>query len=455
MGLIERCPTGIEGLYDLLEGGFPRGNIVLLAGTPGAGKTTFAAKFIYEGAKRYGEPGVYLSFLEPKYDFIKYMKALGMDFEELERKGLFTYIEGVQTQTVEGVEEALREFLKAVLEMRAKRAVIDSATAITQIVGFRGSREIIKNAIIAGLKPLNVTALLIAELPIGTPVVGYGVEEFLVDGVIILRSIIENGVLIRKMEIRKMRGSEIPRAEVFFDIVPGKGIRVYVPEKIEEVPAPSEEIVYESPIPELTHVLGPSLSKGTQIAIIAQEGSAGLTIALAMVLPFIARYGGKLLVRSYGKPSQLIKSLIEEVATTYGIDCSKINMLIDPVQPTSKPIYLLSARNREMDLSIKPDFEILDSLNQLPALYGWSEYLSLHIDNLLTRRRLNITAFYIYYERKERPLPLLLDIYDKIVKIMPEHERNCYVIRSFMAGIAPYLKPVKICFSEKGIEWGC
>ncbi len=453
MVVIERCPTGISGIDAMLNGGFPKGSIILLAGTPGAGKTTFAAKFIYEGGKRYNEAGVYLSFLESKYDFYRYMAALGMDFEELERKGLFTFIEGVQTQTTEGVEMSLKEFLRAIIETNAKRAVIDSVTAITQIVGFRSSREIIRNAIIAGLKPLNITAILIAELPIGSSSVGYGVEEFLVDGVIILRSLIEGGVLIRKMEIRKMRGSEIPRAEVYFDIAPNDGIRVYLQEKLEEIPAPSEELVYEMPVKELTYIFGTKLKRGTQAAIIAQEGSAGLTIALSIVIPFIIKYGGKLLIRSYSKSPHIINAIINDVLSSYKITNVKLDVHIDSIQPASRPIYILGYQARERDLKLKPDFSIIDSLNQLPILHNWKDFLTLHSDNILTRRRLNITSFYVYYERRERPLPVPLDIYDKVIKVVPEVEHNCYIMRSFMTGVSPYLRPVKICFTEKGVKW--
>jgi len=60
---VSRCPTGIPEFDKLLEGGLPRGSVVILAGAPGTGKTIFSAKFIYEGAVRYDEPGVFLNFL--------------------------------------------------------------------------------------------------------------------------------------------------------------------------------------------------------------------------------------------------------------------------------------------------------------------------------------------------------------------------------------------------------
>ena len=47
----ERVPTGIDGLDPLIEGGFPKGSLVLLAGNPGTGKTIFSMQFLYRGVK--------------------------------------------------------------------------------------------------------------------------------------------------------------------------------------------------------------------------------------------------------------------------------------------------------------------------------------------------------------------------------------------------------------------
>ncbi|RLG40043.1 MAG: hypothetical protein DRO05_07400, partial [Thermoproteota archaeon] len=70
---LESVPTGIPGFDLITNGGFVRNSIVLLAGNPGTGKSTFAAKFVHEGASRYGEPGVYVSFAESKREFYSYM----------------------------------------------------------------------------------------------------------------------------------------------------------------------------------------------------------------------------------------------------------------------------------------------------------------------------------------------------------------------------------------------
>ena len=54
--------TGIKGLDEVLFGGIPRGNITLVAGTAGTGKTTLGVEFVYRGARQFNEPGVIVLF---------------------------------------------------------------------------------------------------------------------------------------------------------------------------------------------------------------------------------------------------------------------------------------------------------------------------------------------------------------------------------------------------------
>ena len=65
-----RVKTGIKGFDELIEGGFPKNSSILVCGGPGCGKTIFASEFIYNGAKKYNEKGMYVSF-EQNSDSIK------------------------------------------------------------------------------------------------------------------------------------------------------------------------------------------------------------------------------------------------------------------------------------------------------------------------------------------------------------------------------------------------
>src|SRR2546427_415825 len=61
MPTVDRTPTGIPGLDEILSGGFPRGRVILLVGGPGTGKTILTSQFLMNGIKIYGENGAFVS----------------------------------------------------------------------------------------------------------------------------------------------------------------------------------------------------------------------------------------------------------------------------------------------------------------------------------------------------------------------------------------------------------
>src|SRR5205809_2993622 len=83
-----RVGTGVPGLDEMLEGGFPAGSLVTLAGRPGTGKTIFASQFLYQGARDAEEPGMYVSMLEGRKAYLRNLARLGFDILPLEKKGL-------------------------------------------------------------------------------------------------------------------------------------------------------------------------------------------------------------------------------------------------------------------------------------------------------------------------------------------------------------------------------
>ena len=72
----DKCETHIEGIDRILNGGLPIGNIVLLAGTVGSGKTTLAMEFLINGAKA-GETCCYISVTEPSSKMLSNLQTYG------------------------------------------------------------------------------------------------------------------------------------------------------------------------------------------------------------------------------------------------------------------------------------------------------------------------------------------------------------------------------------------
>ncbi len=67
---VARAATGVPGLDDVLAGGFARGSLFLIEGTPGTGKTTLALRYLLEGADR-GESGLYVTLSETKAELLQ------------------------------------------------------------------------------------------------------------------------------------------------------------------------------------------------------------------------------------------------------------------------------------------------------------------------------------------------------------------------------------------------
>jgi circadian clock protein KaiC len=84
--ILEKSLTGINGLDDITDGGLPKGRQTLVCGSAGSGKTLMAMEFLVKGAKRYDEPGVFMSFEETAEELFKNFASLGFDLDDLEAK---------------------------------------------------------------------------------------------------------------------------------------------------------------------------------------------------------------------------------------------------------------------------------------------------------------------------------------------------------------------------------
>ena len=204
--LSKRVPTGIPGLDKMMEGGFPRGSLILLAGSPGSGKTVASAHFLYHGAKDLNENGVYVSFAERREFFIDNMKRFGLNFETLEKEGKFSFLD-FMTIREEGISTTLDIMLREVSKINAKRFVIDSFSAMAQAFERKIDARIILHFVDKIMRQTGCTTLLLVELPTGSKTIGLGFEEFVADGIILFESIDEKEGIRKRAVIRKMRGT--------------------------------------------------------------------------------------------------------------------------------------------------------------------------------------------------------------------------------------------------------
>lgn len=219
---MKRTNTGIEGLDELIEGGFPRLRSILVTGATGTGKTIFSMQYLYNGAKKYNEAGVYLT-LDERPDLIREdMLKFGWDIKELEEQGKLQIIDGSITKiglvndeeytthtTGFNLDKLLLEMMRVIKRLDAKRVVIDSIPAL----GFNFENEIqVRKAILKlsyMLTRAGVTAILTTEVDEGSKRFGkYGVEEYVADGVIVLHYLGVGTQNNRSLHIRKLRATK-------------------------------------------------------------------------------------------------------------------------------------------------------------------------------------------------------------------------------------------------------
>ena len=220
---MDRVPTGIKGLDELLGGGFPEGKCILLVGSPGAGKTTFALQYLYHGAVR-GETGLYVS-LDEQPDLVKQnLLSYNWDVDGMEKKGKLLFIDAsglrrtrpreaglggqldIGLTDVVDFPELIKTINKVVEGESVQRIALDPITSLM----LRYAEELGKRratvAFFDALADSGSTSLVTSELKTSLMDRRFQLEEFLSHGVVLLHTLLHQGNVVRAVQIEKMRG---------------------------------------------------------------------------------------------------------------------------------------------------------------------------------------------------------------------------------------------------------
>ncbi|MFH2111128.1 MAG: ATPase domain-containing protein [Candidatus Bathyarchaeota archaeon] len=203
----ERLSTGNMQLDTLLDGGFLRNSMILLAGNPGAGKTILSSNFIYDGALNHDEAGVYACFAETRKRLIQDMKKFEIDFEPMIRRRKVEVLDlsiGSETE----VQSALNQIFEAITTLRARRLVVDSIAAMAMGLETEFEKRHLIRLLYRLILKTGCTTLAITDIPWNTNRIGESIEEFVADGIILMEhNYDERGQLKRQLRITKMRGT--------------------------------------------------------------------------------------------------------------------------------------------------------------------------------------------------------------------------------------------------------
>ncbi|MDK6028124.1 ATPase domain-containing protein [Ignisphaera sp. 4213-co] len=360
---VKAFKIGIEGL-DKILGEITPPYTILVAGHPGSGKTTFAASICYSNTVRGGKC-LYITFYEEKEKFYMFMEKLGLKLREAEKKNLLKFVRLPVSSDVEKVLEAISEIIS---KEKFNVVVIDSITPLIEALETSiDKRAILLNYFYQLSSTINGLLILLAELPYGKQTLEMGSPEFVADAILVLKSGLENGFLTRLIEIRKARGKPIYLAEIPFTITNDKGVVVYTPPILEEIPKQKEEIYF--PCRVYNEKIGHMHKDFTINIFYPPEALQGRAEAFIIILAQAVTYNLRVLIVSYVLSPAIFKDMIISTLNRYGIS-EKIAeeiinryVIIKGINPYAQSLAELKAKELELVEQYKPDIVVFHGVH--------------------------------------------------------------------------------------------
>jgi len=204
--------SGIDGLDEITEGGFPKGRPTLICGSAGCGKSLLSMQFLVKGIVEDNENGVLMSFEESTKDLTQNVLSLGFDLNKLvaEKRLRIDHVRIERSEIEETGEydlEALFVRLNhAIDSIGAKRVVLDT---IESLFGGLENAAILRSELrrlFQWLKDKGVTTIVTGERG-EKSLTRQGLEEYVSDCVILLDLRVNEQIATRRLRIIKYRGS--------------------------------------------------------------------------------------------------------------------------------------------------------------------------------------------------------------------------------------------------------
>ena len=310
---LPKAATGIQGLDEITQGGFPRGRPTLICGSAGAGKTLLAMEFLIRGVTEFNEPGVFMTFEETAPELIQNVRSLGFDLDELikEKKVVLDFVRIERSEIDETGDYDLEGlFIRmgaAIDAIGAKRVVLDTIENLFAGLQNQGILRAELRRLFRWLKDRGVTAVITAERGEGA-LTRHGLEEYVSDCVILLDHRVTDQVSTRRLRIVKYRGTAHGTNEYPF-LIDEDGFSVLPVTSLGLQHEVSEERI-SSGVPRLDTMLGgEGFYRGSTILVSGTAGT-GKTSLAAHFVDAACRRGERSLYFSFEEsPGQLIRNM--------------------------------------------------------------------------------------------------------------------------------------------------
>ncbi|WP_414449771.1 circadian clock protein KaiC [Burkholderia sp. 22PA0099] len=456
---IPKTPTGIAGFDQLTHGGLPRGRSALLCGAAGCGKTLFAMTFLVEGATRYDEPGVFVSFEERSEDLAANVASLGYDVAELANQNrlLIDHIELRPSETDETPDYDLEGlFIRLdvmIRKVKARRVVIDTIETLFASFNDASMLRSELRRLFGWLKERGVTAIVTGERGDGT-LTRYGIEEYVSDCVIVLDNRVRDQVTTRRLRVVKYRGSAHGTNEYPF-LIDAEGITV-LPITSASLDHPSPEEILPTGIAGIDRMLdGGGIYRGSSVLISGLAGTGKTTFAAAFAQASCERGERVLFFEFEESPAQVIRNL-----RSVGIDLGKFlgdQLRFESARPSLFGLEMHLARMYRDIEKFDPSLVVIDPLSAFRGLEDEVHAVFLRLIDMLKARGTtcvftSLVDVATAASVNDRSVSSLMDVWVALFNTEANGERNrtLYVLKA--RGMAHSNQIREYTLSSDGIE---
>jgi circadian clock protein KaiC len=305
-----RIATGIRNLDDVLHGGFPRGELTVLAGTPGAGKTIFAEQVIFKNASPKNPAIIFQTLSEPTAKTLRYLKQFSFFDPKMIEDGSVTFIDLGEILRSDGLEQAVELLMSHVKKVKPSFVVIDSFKVFEDLARTPEELRKFSYEVAINLMAWECTAFFLGE---------FSAEDIatnplfsIIDGIITLKVRLESGEHQRFIQIVKMRGTNHSRDEHPFDIN-SSGIEIYAPRvTIQRNPTADIMMAGNGPrraklgINQLDELLGDGICYGSSCLISGVAGTGKTLLLLEFIYRGAREFGEKGIFFSFEETAERI-----------------------------------------------------------------------------------------------------------------------------------------------------
>src|SRR5919205_363592 len=282
---IEKLPTGVPRLDDVLGGGVPEFSFNLIAGDPGSGKTTLVHQIIFANATE-ERPAVYFTILgEPALKMLRYQQQF--TFFDMKKVNKAVHFINLSQEAMEkDLSKVLESIVGHVGRLNPAIVAVDSFRTLVRVTNDPGPGQMHLSEFVQRLA-MHLTTWQVTSFLIGE----YEEHEMrenpvftMADGILVLTQSVDRNSMVRKVRVPKMRGQS-PQPGFHSARIDGGGVQVY-PRMIKPVEDSQERLpsrLISTGVKGLDEMLGGGTLTGNAILIAGPAGSGKTTTAIQFI----------------------------------------------------------------------------------------------------------------------------------------------------------------------------